>query len=100
MKTQKTQIVQLRLRFNKMLINCLCGILRWAHGTQEPSHIQKHGEVTNTAQRNDSPAQIINQRFLNTKNSASTISETASISPVFLKNTGEMLAVSIVLQVI
>ena len=38
---------------------------RKAHGTQEPRHIQKYIEVTSTAQRSDSPAQAINQRFPN-----------------------------------
>ena len=36
---------------------------RKAHGAQEPRHIQKYVEVTSTAQRSDSPAQVINQRF-------------------------------------
>ena len=34
-----------------------------AHGAQEPKHIQKYVEVTSTAQRSNSPAQRINQRF-------------------------------------
>ena len=47
------------------LSNCLCGILRRAHGAQEPRHIlKKYVEVTSTAQRSDSPAQAINQSFL------------------------------------
>ena len=49
----------------KALINCLCGMKRKAHGAQEPKHIQKYVEVTSTAQRGDSPAQAINQRFPN-----------------------------------
>ena len=48
----------------KALINCLRRMKRKAHGTQEPRHIQKYVEVTSTAQRSDSPAQAINQRFL------------------------------------
>ena len=48
------------------LINSLCGMKRKAHGAQEPRHIQKYVEVTSTAQRSDSPAQRINQRFRNT----------------------------------
>ena len=47
-----------------MLINCLRGMKRKAHGAQEPRHIWKYVEVTSTAQRDDSPAQAINQRFL------------------------------------
>ena len=47
-----------------MLINCLCGMKLKAHGAQEPRHIQKYVEVASTAQRGDSPAQAINQRFL------------------------------------
>jgi len=46
-----------------MLINCLCGMKRKAHGAQEPRHIRKYVEVTSTALRSDSPAQAINQRF-------------------------------------
>ena len=53
-------------RIKKMLINCLCGMKRKAHGAQEPRHIQKYVEVTSTALCSDSPAQAINQRFLNT----------------------------------
>ena len=45
------------------LINCLRGMKRKAHGAQEPRHIWKYVEVTSTAQRGDSPAQAINQRF-------------------------------------
>jgi hypothetical protein len=40
---------------------------RKAHGAQEPKHIQRYVEVTSTAQRSDSPAQAINQRFLYSK---------------------------------
>jgi len=47
-----------------MLINCLCGMKRKAHGAQEPRHIQKYVSVASTALRSDSPAQAINQRFL------------------------------------
>ena len=47
-----------------MLVNYLRGMKRKAHGTQKPRHIQKYVEVASTAQRSDSPAQIINQRFL------------------------------------
>jgi len=38
---------------------------RKAHGAQEPRHIWKYVEATSAAQRGDSPAQAINQRFLN-----------------------------------
>ena len=48
-----------------MLINCLCGMKRKAYGAQEPRYIQKYVDVTSTAQRSDSPAQAINQRFPN-----------------------------------
>ena len=47
-----------------MLINCLRGMKRKAHGAQEPGNVWKYAEVTSTAQRGDSPAQVINQRFL------------------------------------
>ena len=40
------------------------GMKHNAHGAQEPWHIQKYVEVTSAAQRSDSPAQAINQRFL------------------------------------
>ena len=50
------------------LINCLRGMKRKAHGAQEPRHIWKYVEVTSTAQRGDSPAQAINQRFLRNVN--------------------------------
>ena len=50
--------------FTEMLINCLRGMKRKAHGTQKPRHIKKYVEVASTAQRSDSPAQTINQRFL------------------------------------
>jgi len=46
-----------------MFIKCLYGMKRKAHGAGEPGHIQKYVEVTSTAQRSDSPAQAINQRF-------------------------------------
>jgi len=45
------------------LINCLRGMKRKAHGAQEPRHINRIVEVASTAQRSDSPAQTINQRF-------------------------------------
>ena len=45
------------------LINCLCGMKRKAHGTQKPRHINRIAEAASTAQRSDSPAQAINQRF-------------------------------------
>ena len=48
----------------KALIYCLLGMKRKTHGAQEPRHIQRYVEVTSTAQRSDSPAQAINQRFL------------------------------------
>ena len=51
----------------EMLSNCLRGMKRKAHGAQEPRHIWKYVEVTSTAQRRDSPAQAINQRFLKDK---------------------------------
>ena len=38
---------------------------RKAHGTYKPRHIKKYVEVASTAQRSDSLAQTINQRFLN-----------------------------------
>ena len=60
----KDEIITGRLMLKKALINCLRGMKRKAHGTQEPRHIQKYVEVTSTAQRSDSPAQVINQRFL------------------------------------
>ena len=50
-----------KFRDKETLINCLCGILRWAHGAQEPRHIEKYVEVASTAQHSDSPAQTINQ---------------------------------------
>jgi len=46
------------------LINCLRGMRRKAHGAQKPRHIKRIIEVASTAQRSDSPAQAINQRFL------------------------------------
>ena len=46
-----------------MLINYLRGMKRKAHGAQKPRHIRKYVEVASTAQRGDSPAQAINQRF-------------------------------------
>jgi len=39
------------------------GMKRKAHGAQKPRHIMKIGEVSSTAQRRDSPAQIINSVF-------------------------------------
>jgi len=48
-----------------MLINCLCGMKRKAHGAQEPRHLQKYVEVSSAVQRGDSPARAINQRFPN-----------------------------------
>jgi len=47
----------------EMLINCLRGMKRKAHGAQEPRHIWKYVDVTSSAQRGDSPSQAINQRF-------------------------------------
>ena len=47
----------------EILINCLCGMKRKAHGTQKPRHIKRIVEVASTAQRSDSPAQAINQGF-------------------------------------
>ena len=38
---------------------------RKAHGAQKPRHINRIVEVASTAQRSDSPARAINQRFLN-----------------------------------
>jgi hypothetical protein len=32
--------------FKEMLINCLCGMKRKAHGAQKPRHILKYVEVT------------------------------------------------------
>ena len=54
-----------RIAVKEILINCLCGMKCKAHGAQEPRHIQKYVEVTSTAQRSNSPAQAINQGFLN-----------------------------------
>ena len=51
------------MNHKEMLIYCLRGMKRKAHGAQEPRHIQKYVEVTSAAQRSDSPAQAINQRF-------------------------------------
>ena len=51
-------------QLKEMLINCLRGMKRKAHGAQEPRHIWKYVEVASTAQRGDSPARVINQRFL------------------------------------
>jgi len=55
-----------------MLINCLRGMKRKAHGAQKPRHIQKYVEVASAAQHVGAvreppliPAQAINQRFLN-----------------------------------
>ena len=53
-----------KYKIKKALINCLRGMKRKAHGAQEPRHIHKYVEVTSTAQRSDSPAQAIIQRFL------------------------------------
>ena len=54
----------LKRRFKETLSNSLCGMKRKTHGVQEPRHIKKYVEVTSTAQRDDSPAQRINRRFL------------------------------------
>jgi uncharacterized membrane protein YdjX (TVP38/TMEM64 family) len=60
-----------------MLINRLCGMKRKAHGAQEPRHILKS---LRTAQRSDSPARAINQRFPKTA-----IPESTSITlPFFI----------------
>ena len=40
---------------------------RKAHGAQKPRHINRIVEVASTAQRSDSPARAINQRFLKEK---------------------------------
>jgi len=40
---------------------------RKAHGAREPTHILKYVEIASTAQRGDSPAPAINQRFLATR---------------------------------
>ena len=45
------------------LINCLCGMKRKAHGAQKPRYINGIVEVASAAQRSESPAQAINQRF-------------------------------------
>ena len=47
----------------EILLNCLCGMKRKAHGTQKPRHINRIVEVASAAQRSDSPAQAINQGF-------------------------------------
>ena len=54
----------LRKSIKEPLINCLCRMKRKAHGTQMPRHINRIAEAASTAQRSDSPAQAINQRFL------------------------------------
>jgi len=51
--------------FKETLINYLRGMKRKAHGTQKPRHINRIVEVASTTQRSDSPAQAINQGFLN-----------------------------------
>jgi tetratricopeptide (TPR) repeat protein len=56
-------LVKMIRAYMETLSNCLCGILRRAPGAQEPKHIKTYVEVTSTAQRSDSPAQAINQRF-------------------------------------
>ena len=47
-----------------MLTNYLRVTKRNVRGAQEPRHIQKYVEVASTAQRSDSPARAINQRFV------------------------------------
>jgi len=47
------------------LINYLREMKRKAHGAQKPRHIKRIVEVASTAQRGDSLAQVINQRFIN-----------------------------------
>ena len=49
----------------EMLINCQREMKRKAHGAQKPRHIKRIVEVVSTAQRSDSLAQVINQRFPN-----------------------------------
>ena len=49
--------------YKEPLINCLRWMKRKAHGAQKPRHIKRIVEVASTAQRSDSPAQAINQRF-------------------------------------
>ncbi|OQW39073.1 MAG: hypothetical protein A4S08_08365 [Proteobacteria bacterium SG_bin4] len=45
------------------LINSASEMKREARETEQPRHIKEIGEVASTAQRNDSLAQPINQRF-------------------------------------
>ena len=45
------------------LINYLREMKRKAHGAQKPRHIKRIVEVASTAQRSDSLAQAISQRF-------------------------------------
>jgi len=59
-----TIILSYHNSFKEPLINCLCGMKRKAHGTQKPRHINRIAEAASAAQRSDSPAQAINQRFL------------------------------------
>ena len=63
----------------EMLINSLCGMKCKAHGAQKPRHVQKYVEVTSTAQRSNSPAQRINQRFLKRQTSILCVSVTQSL---------------------
>ena len=52
-----------QLTSKEALINSMSEMKREAHGTQQPRHINKIGEGASTAQRRDSLAQPINQRF-------------------------------------
>jgi predicted nucleic acid-binding protein len=58
---------------------------RKAHGAQEPRHIQRYVEVTSAAQRSDSPAQTISQRFLS-PNDAAIAEHAVSIGAVLVTN--------------
>ena len=52
-------------QLKETLIYSVSGMKRKEHGAQKARHIMKIGELSSTARRSDSPAQPINQRFLN-----------------------------------
>jgi len=56
-------VLSIKNKVLEALINSLGGMKRKAHVAQEPKHICTYVEVTSTAQRSDSPAQAINQRW-------------------------------------
>ena len=51
------------LQIKETLIKSASGMKCKAHGAQQPRHIKWIGEVASTAQRSNSPAQTLNQRF-------------------------------------